>query len=123
MILKLRNGKIILEYNKIPFDVHNIKIDYDYELGTNHYKPLLIIDGKHKYYGNNLSFKYDSQNDTIKLEVNLLDTRNRVVKSYVGEFTYFKTCYISNKEIVDLYKKVEELYNENIKLKEQGEVI
>ena len=45
MILKLRNGKILIEENTIPSDVYNTEVLYDYELGTNHYTTVLTIDG------------------------------------------------------------------------------
>lgn len=122
MILKLRNGKILIEENSIPSDVSNTEISYDYELGTNHYDTVLIINDD-VYRGLNPKVNLDLGEDEINLQVKLLDSRRRVIRKYIGTYKYLKLCLIGTSELMDVYKQLELLYNENVKLKEQGEVI
>ena len=122
MILKLRNGKILIENNTVPSDVHNTIVCYDYELGTNHYKTLLYIEDK-VYEGSAVNTQIDYNKPQIEFKVELIDTHNRVVRKYTGTYIYLKLCLIGTSEITDIYKQLELLYNENVKLKEQGEVI
>ena len=122
MILKLRNGKILIEENSIPSDVSNTEISYDYELGTNHYGTVLIVNDD-VYRGLNPKVNLDLGGNEINLQVKLLDSRKRVIRKYTGTYKYLKLCLIGTSELMDVYKQLELLYNENVKLKEQGEVI
>jgi len=122
MILKLRNGKILIEENSIPSDVRNTEISYDYELGTNHYDIVLHIEDT-IYKGVNPKVNLDFNKDTINLQVELFDTHGTSMRKYIGKYKYLKLCLIGTSELMDIYKQLELLYNENVKLKEQGEVI
>lgn len=122
MILKLRNGKIIIEENTIPSDVYNTSISYDYELGTNHYKTILTVEDT-VYEGHNPKVNLDYSKPRLRLNVHLLDAHKRIIKSYTGTYKYMKLCLIGSDNLMDIYKQLELLYNENVKLKEQGEVI
>lgn len=122
MILKLRNGNILVEENAIPSDVSNTCITYDYELGTNHYDTVLTVLGS-VYTGSNPCISIDTNANCIEFKVELLDTNERLMRVYTGVYEYKKLCLIGTNELMDVYKQLEILYNENIKLKEQGEVI
>lgn len=122
MILKLRNGKILIEENTIPSDVYNTEVLYDYELGTNHYTTVLTIDGT-TYTGNNPKINLDLNKDKINFKVELFDSHNKSMRIYTGVYNYLKLCLIGTSNLMDVYKQLEILYNENVKLKEQGEVI
>ncbi len=122
MILKLRNNNIIIEDNSIPVDVRKAKIIYDYELGTNHYKTILKINDK-VYEGPNPIADLDLKSDTLLLKVELLDTHNRLMRTYTGTYKYIKLCLIGNTKLIDTYEQLKVLQEENTKLKEQGEVI
>lgn len=123
MILKLRNGNITVEHNRVPERVNNIVVMYDFETGTNHYDVKLTVDDSVVHYGNNLVFKYDSPKDKIDLKVELLDTHNTVMRVYTGSFNYYKMSAIGDDTLINVYKELDRLYAENKKLKEQGEVI
>lgn len=122
MILKLRNGKILIEENTIPSDVYNTEVLYDYELGTNHYTTVLTIDGN-TYTGNNPKINLDLNKSKINFKVELFDSHNKSMRIYTGVYNYLKLCLIGTSNLMDVYKQLEILYNENVKLKEQGEVI
>lgn len=122
MILKLRNGKILIENNSIPSDVYNTVIQYDYELGTNHYKTILYIEDA-VYEGNAPQINLDYNKTNLNLKVELIDTHDRVVRSYGGTYAYLKLCLLGTPNLIDIFEQLKLLYNENIKLKEQGEVI
>lgn len=122
MILKLRNGKIIIEENTIPSDVYNTPISYDYELGTNHYRTILTVEDT-VYEGHNPKVNLDYSKPSLSLNVHLLDAHKCIIKSYTGTYKYMKLCLIGSDNLMDIYKQLELLYNENVKLKEQGEVI
>lgn len=122
MILKLRNGKITIEDNSVPELTRNVCIAYDYELGTNHYTTLLHANNI-THVGPVANVALDFETPIINLKVELLDTHNRVVKTYTGSFKYIKMCLIGTSELVNVYKKLQELQEENTRLKEKGEVI
>lgn len=122
MILRLRNGLITIKDNGLPTSTKEVHITYDYELGTNHYTTVLYINNRiHK--GNVIDIDLDIDGDTLDLKVELLDAHKHVLKEYKGSFSYLKLCLIGTDKIPDMYKKLKELYNENKKLKEKGEVI
>ena len=122
MILKLRNNKIIIQDNTIPSYVFGTSVSYDYELGTNHYTPILYIKDD-VYTGTNPIVKLDLDTHEVNLRVELQDTHGKCMRVYTGTYTYIKLCLIGTSELMDVYKQLELLYNENVKLKEQGEVI
>lgn len=122
MILKLRNKRIIIEDNQIPEDVYNTHIVYDYELGTNHYKTVLQIEND-VYFGNSPKVNLDYNIDEINFNVKLIDVHGRCVREYSGVYRFKKLCLIGIHELMDVYKQLKQLQEENTKLKEQGEVI
>lgn len=123
MILKLRDGNITILNNSTPEHVEELKITYDFETGTNHYNVKLTIDDTVVQYGNNIIFKYDSPNNTINLKVELLDTHDNIMHVYTGSFNYYKMCSIGDDRLINIYKEIQKLYDELLKIKEQGEVI
>lgn len=122
MILKLRNETITVEANEIPLNTSSTFITYDYELGTNHYDTVLTVCDR-VYKGKNPEVNLDCNYPFIGIKVELFDTNERLMRVYTGIFSYIKLCLIGTSELIDVYKQLEILYNENIKLKEQGEVI
>lgn len=122
MILKLRNKKIIIEENSIPSDVHHTPITYDYELGTNHYRTILTIENS-TYEGLNPEVNLDYDRNDLNIRVELYDTHSTLMRTYTGTYKYLKLCLIGTDNLMDIYKQLKLLYNENVKLKEQGEVI
>lgn len=122
MILKLRNGKIIIEENRIPTLCVGVPISFDYELGTNHYKTILTVLDK-KYEGAYNVIPLDILDKEVSFKVELLDTHNTIMRTYTGTFTYMKMCMIGYPNIIDLYNELQRLYKENEELKEKGELI
>lgn len=122
MILKLRNGKILLENNTIPLNINDTIFSFDYELGTNHYTTVLHINGK-KYIGLNKILDLDLNTDTVELKVELYDTNNTCMKIYTGTFKYLKLCLLGDNRLVDIYEQLKFLHEQNIMLQEKGDVI
>lgn len=122
MILKLRDGKIIIGDNRIPSETSGTYITYEYELGTNHYDTVLTIEGR-LYYGKNPKVQLDFNKPYINLKVELYDTNHKLMRVYTGSYHYLKLCLLGNMNLIDIYNELKLLYNENRELKEKGEVI
>lgn len=122
MILQLRNKKIHLKENTVPSSVDAVTIRYDFELGTNHYKPVLTINST-VYNDIFPTVPLDLNTDKLNIRVDLYDTHGRIMRSYSNTFNYKRLCLIGTDTLVDIYKKLQEVYKENIELKEKGEVI
>lgn len=122
MILQLRNNDIIIKKNNIVEYVNKVLLSYDYELGTNHFTPVLYIDDK-IFKGNNIYVELDLNKDRVNMKVELLDCNDIVMRVYEHTYTYFKTCTIGDRQHIDLYEEIERLYEEIRILKEKGDVI
>ena len=122
MIIQLRNSEIIIKQNNIPEYVNKVFISYDYELGSNHYTPILYIEDK-TFVGNNIDIELDLNVDRVNMTVDLIDSHNTVMKRYTGVYTYFKTCTIGDRQHIDLYEEIDRLNEEIRKLKEKGDVV
>lgn len=122
MIIQLRNESITIKQNNIPEYINKVFISYDYELGTNHYTPVLYIEDK-VFKGNNIDIELDLNVDRVNMKVELLDTHNTIMKVYTGVYTYFKTCTIGDRQHIDLYEEIDRLNEELKKLKEKGDVV
>jgi hypothetical protein len=122
MILKLRDGKILISNNTIPSETSGTYITFEYELGTNHYDTVLSVNG-HMYYGKNPKIELDFEDPLLTFKVDLYDVNKRLMRTYEGTYNYLKLCLIGNNNLIDIHKQLELLYNENEKLKEKGEVI
>ena len=122
MILSLHNKKIIVKRNKVPEHYSNVNITYEFELGTNHLYPYLYIKGK-EYKGNNIYIPMDFTDDALELIVLLKDSMGNVVKQYISTLQYYKTCTLGTPLLIDVYKELERLQAEVIRLQEHGEVI
>ena len=122
MILQLRSDKIYVRENTVPEYLGAVSIRYDFELGTNHYRPVLSVNGV-VYEDISPTITLDLNTPTVVFKVDLYDSHARIVKTYTGTFNYLKLCLVGTDTLVDILEKAKELYKENIKLKEQGEVI
>jgi hypothetical protein len=122
MILKLRNGRIIIEESGTPELTSGVRISFDYELGTNHYKTRLTVADT-VYDGKYIIAPLDLNSSRVFLKVELLDNRDVVMRSYIGSFTYMKLCLIANDDIVNVYEELQRLTKENKELREKGDVI
>ena len=123
MILKLRNKTIIIEQNNVPENVNNVHIHYDFELGTNHLYPRLIVNNTDIFEGDHIDVDLDYTGHSIDLVVELYDTNNIVMRKYVCVSNYYKTCTLGDIKHIDIYKELERVYKELKELKEKGEVI
>ena len=122
MTLKLRNGKIYIEDNTTPERADAVHISYDYELGTNHYKTVLTVDGKQYAPSTNILPMYNFT-DTVILKVELFDSHDTLMRVYEGTFSFMRLCLIGTKELIDIYDEVQFLQQENKELREKGDVI
>ena len=122
MILQLRSDKIYVRENTVPEYLGAVSIRYDFDLGTNHYRPVLSVNGI-VYEDISPTITLDLDTPTVVFKVDLYDSHARVVKTYTGTFNYLKLCLVGTDTLVNILEKAKELYKENIKLKEQGEVI
>lgn len=122
MILKLRNGKIIIDDKGTPELTSGVQVTFDYELGTNHYKTRLTIAGT-VYEGTYIIAPLDFDSTKIDIKVELLDPHNVIMRTYTGTFEYMKLCIIDSKDIRNLYSELERLMKENKELREKGDVI
>lgn len=123
MILKLHNGAITVLNNNITEHIKNITVTYNYEFGTNHLAPLLIVNGKDQYHGNNVTINLDLPDPEVTLDVYLCDKFNTIVKHYKSSYICYKMCTLGTKEFLDIYAELDKLQKENQELKEKGEVI
>lgn len=123
MILKLRNKKIIIEQNNVPENVNNVHIQYDFELGTNHLYPRLIVNNTDIFEGDHIDVNLDYAGPSINLVVELYDAHNILMRRYVCVRKYHKTCTLGDTKHIDIYKELERVYKELKELKEKGEVI
>lgn len=123
MILKLRNNTILIEQNNVPENVNSMYIQYDFELGTNHLYPRLIVNDVHVFEGNHIKVSLDYPVDTLKLIVELYDTHNTIIRRYTQTFNYYKMCTLGDAQHIDIYKELERVYKEIKEIKEKGEVI
>lgn len=122
MILQLRNKTIHLKENTVPSSVDAVTIRYDFELGTNHYKPVLTINGT-IYNEIFPTISLDLNTDRLDIRVDLYDTHGCIMRSYSNNFNYKRLCLIGTDTLVDIYDTLQVVYKENIELKEKGEVI
>ena len=122
MILQLKDNKINVKKNNIVEYVNRVLLSYEYELGTNHYTPVLYIADK-VYKGNNIYVELDLNLDIVNMKVELLDCNDVVMRVYESTYTYFKTCTIGDRQHIDLYEEIERLNNIIKKLEEKGDVV
>lgn len=122
MILQLKDNKINIKKNNIVEYVNRVLLSYEYELGTNHYTPVLYIADK-VYKGNNIFVELDLNLDRVNMKVELLDCNDVVMRVYESTYTYFKTCTIGDRQHIDLYEEIERLNNIIKKLEEKGDVV
>lgn len=122
MILQLKDNKINIKKNNIVEYVNRVLLSYEYELGTNHYTPVLYIADK-VYKGNNIFVELDLNLDRVNMKVELLDCNNVVMRVYESTYTYFKTCTIGDRQHIDLYEEIERLNNIIKNLEEKGDVV
>lgn len=123
MIFKLRNGVITVTHNNITEPAKRTHIRYDYEFGTNHLVPILVVNNKEQYKGDNVEVNFDLPNEEVILDVYLHDKYNNIIKRYHSVYICHKMCTIGTKQFVDIYNELERLTKENESLKEKGEVI
>lgn len=122
MILNLRNGVITITHNNITEEAKRVYVTYNYEFGTNHLTPLLVVNGA-QYRGDGVEVNLDLPKPEVTLDVYLYDKYNNIIKRYRSSYICYKMCTLGTKEFVDIYAELERLRKENAVLKEKGEVI
>lgn len=125
MIMQLVKGKIKITPMRIPEELKRIYIQYAYEFGTNHLKPVLTIN-KLKYEGDRFYIDIGEgfTGDNVDMKVELLDSAGTVIKTYKGTYLYSKYCTFGTKPIrPDIMDYVHELEARVRQLEEEGEVI
>ena len=123
MIFKLHDGVITITHNNITEEAKRVYVTYEYEFGTNHLTPLLIVNRTMQYNGDGVEVNLDLLDPTVTLDVYLCDKYNTIVKHYNSSYICYKMCTLGTKEYIDIYAELERLRQENTKLKEKGEVI
>lgn len=125
MKIKLKNGKVSIDGYEPTKDV---KVQYKFELGTNHLKPVLTISNgvtTLMYKGKDPIIDMDFEcKDTLTFIVKLYDAYNHVIKTYQGIFKYLKYYSLDDRmDYIDVFEENERLKNRIIELEEKGEVI
>lgn len=120
MILKLRNKKVEVLHMPVPELTEFFNIMIDFEQGTQHLSPSIIIDSV-KYNGESIK---PSKNKRIEIRVDLLDYKKQVIKTYRGYFQYYNYSVIGKPPVdINYFTRVKELEERIRVLEEQGEVI
>ncbi len=122
MILKLYKNKVIIKGNESPEEISNCKIKYEFELGTNHLVPRLIINNK-VFVGDNIRISLEHLTNRAQITVLLSDANQVIFRTYKGEFKVYKTFTIGDAAHIDVYKDLVKAYERIEQLEEQGEVI
>lgn len=129
MILKLKEGKIDIQVRPVPELIHKVKIEYLYEFGTNHLKPVLYM-GMNSYPGDNIKVDFTEPLDRIRsgedagIMVELMDGNDVVVHRYRVTTVINKYCLFGQSVFhPDMDDYITQLEEENKKLREEGEVI
>lgn len=123
MIFKLHDGVITITHNNITEEAKRVYVTYEYEFGTNHLTPLLIVNKTMRYNGDGVEVNFDTQEPIVTLDVYLCDKYNNIIKRYNSSYICYKMCTLGTKEYLDVYAELDRLRQENAKLKEKGEVI
>ena len=122
MILKLYKKNITVKHNEYPEDLHNVSVSYEYELGTNNFKPVLYINDR-IYIGDNLKISLSDFNSELHLRVELYDGNNTLLRTYTGTYTLYKMCTVGTQSHVDVYKENVQLRKRIKELEEKGDVV
>jgi len=129
MIIKLKNKEITIKKNAVPEPLHKVRLQYEYELNTNHLTPILFIRDQ-QFVGDHIKIDMDPtlscviSGTDLPITVELVDTKGIVIKAYTGLLTSSRYCLFGERPlrpdfedyIATLEKRIEELENE-------GEVI
>ena len=122
MILKLYKKNITVKHNEYPEDLHNVSVSYEYELGTNNFKPVLYINDR-IYIGDNLKISLSDFNNELHLRVELYDGNNILLRTYTGTYILYKMCTIGTQSHVDVYKENVQLKKRIKELEEKGDIV
>lgn len=123
MILKLHDGVIDITHNNTTEPANRVFVSYDYEIGTNHLVPLLIVNASDSYFGDNVKINLDLPNPEVSLTVYLVDKQDNIIRKYTSTYTCYKMCLLGTKDYINIFNEIERLQKENAILKEKGEVI
>lgn len=122
MILKLHNKQIIIKANEYPEDIENAKVSYEFELGTNHLKPILYI-GTDVYVGNKITIPFKYTSPDIHMYVELRDGNGTVIKSYQCDTHLYRTFTLGSNSHINIYKELLRIQEQLKELEEKGDVI
>lgn len=123
MKLTLSEGQILIERCAVPFAPSSVLIDYAFEKGTAHLIPRLTVN-KVQYKGDHPLISLLPLKDTCKLVVELLDTYDRVVKTYTSTFNVNNFITLGELPINrNMIQYIVELEKRIIELEEKGEVL
>jgi hypothetical protein len=132
MIIKLNKGKIDIKPMAVPELLNNLYIQYIFEPDTEHLTPRIQIN-KNVFIGDRIYIDISSRplSDKILIKVELLDSKQNVIRTYRGFLACNKYCIIGAKpirpDIEDylhkLEQQIEQLNNRIKELEELGEVI
>jgi len=143
MILKLIDGKVLIQVMFVPELKSNTYVQYEFEQGTAHLHPVLHF-GNQTFRGDRIfiNLKDEVKAGDVVVKVELLDHQNKVIHIYESKVAYNIYQVLGDKpvrpDIEDyLYKLEEEIrtlkqtlleetvrFNQIIKeLEEKGEIV
>ena len=143
MILKLIDGKILIQVMFVPESKSNTYIQYEFEEGTAHLHPVLYF-GNQIFKGDRIfiDIKDEVKAGDVVVKVELLDHQNKIIHIYESKIAYNIYQVLGQKpirpDIEDYLYKLEEkirllkqeLIEEQVRLnaiikeiEEKGEII
>ena len=111
MILKLIDGKVLIETMFVPELMKHTYIQYTFEPNTQHLQPVLYINNQ-VFKGNKQFIDIQLESDNVIVRVELFDDNNRIVRTYSSNMPYNVYQILGNKpirpDIEDYLYKLEE---------------
>jgi hypothetical protein len=111
MILKLINGKVLIETMFVPELAERTYVEYVFETNTQHLQPVLYFNEK-IFRGNKQYINITLEQQIVNIKVELLDNNNHIVRTYVSNLPYNVYQILGNKpirpDIEDYLYKLEE---------------
>jgi hypothetical protein len=113
MILKLIDGKVLIETMYVPELVERTYVEYVFEPNTQHLHPVMYLNEK-LFRGNKEYIYISLEQQIINVKVELLDDNNHIVRTYVSNLPYNVYQILGQKPIRPniedyLYKLEEEI--------------
>lgn len=128
MRLILKNRKVIVMPMKVAESLKNTHIVYEFEHGTNHLTPTLIINRTHIAKGNNvfvdLTRAAKTSADVWNVEVLLNNHEGRITHRYEGSLPLHLQFILGDKPVrKDVDEYIQELLTQIKTLQEEGDIV